>query len=81
MNIGYDMIIGRDLMVKLGLITNYKRNVLVWLGRSLSTYEKCISHQLETNVYITPTQRNLLSSRDQTDHDADSGTNCYSRSY
>jgi hypothetical protein len=30
MNIGYDMIIGRDLMVKLGLITDYKRKVLIW---------------------------------------------------
>jgi hypothetical protein len=31
MNIGYDIIIGRDLsMVKLGLITDYKRKVLIW---------------------------------------------------
>ena len=30
MNIGYNMIIGRDLMVKLGLITDYKRKVLIW---------------------------------------------------
>ena len=30
MNIGYDMIIGRDLMTKLGLITDYKRKVLTW---------------------------------------------------
>jgi hypothetical protein len=30
MNIGYDMIIRRELMVKLGLITDYKRKVLVW---------------------------------------------------
>jgi hypothetical protein len=29
MTIGYDMIIGRDLMVKLGLITDYKRKVLI----------------------------------------------------
>jgi len=30
MNVGYDMVIGQDLMVKLGLITNYKRKVLIW---------------------------------------------------
>ena len=35
MNIGYDMIIGRDLMVKLGLITDYKRKVLIWDGVSV----------------------------------------------
>ena len=29
-NIGYDMIIGRDLQAKLGCITNFKRNVLTW---------------------------------------------------
>ena len=35
MNIGYDMIIGRDLMVKLGLITDYERKVLMWDGVSV----------------------------------------------
>ena len=31
LNIGYDMIIGRDLMTKLGLITDHKRKeVLTW---------------------------------------------------
>ena len=29
-NIGYDMIIGRDLQMKLGCITDFKRNVLTW---------------------------------------------------
>ena len=30
--IGYDMIIGRDLMLQLGLLANFKRQVLQWDG-------------------------------------------------
>ena len=33
--IGYDMIIGRDLMVQLGLTTNFKRQVLQWDGTTV----------------------------------------------
>ena len=29
-NIGYDMIIGHDLQIKLGCITDFKRNVFTW---------------------------------------------------
>ena len=28
--IGYDMVIGRDLMVQIGLMANFKRQVLQW---------------------------------------------------
>jgi hypothetical protein len=34
-NIGYDMIIGRDLMCKLGLITDFKNNTLIWEDTSI----------------------------------------------
>ena len=34
--IGYDMIIGRDLMVHIGLMNNFKRQVLQWYGTELS---------------------------------------------
>ena len=34
--IGYDMIIVRDLMVKLGLLDDFKRQVLQWYGASVS---------------------------------------------
>ena len=30
MVIGYGMIIGQDLIIKLGLIANFKRNVVQW---------------------------------------------------
>ena len=34
--IGYDMIIVRDLMVQLGLLNNFKRQVLQWYGATVS---------------------------------------------
>ena len=33
--IGYDMIIGRDLMVQLGLTADFKRQVLQWDGATV----------------------------------------------
>ena len=33
--IGYDMIIGRDLMVQLGLMANFKCQVLQWDGATV----------------------------------------------
>ena len=37
--IGYDMIIGRDLMVNLGLTTNFKHQVLQWDGATVHMKE------------------------------------------
>ena len=34
--IGYDMIIGYDLMVHIGLLCNFKRQVLQWDGATVS---------------------------------------------
>ena len=34
-DIGYEMIIGRDLMVQLGLEDNFKRQVLQWDGTTI----------------------------------------------
>ena len=35
LGIGYYMIIGRDLMVQLGLIANFKRQILQWDGATI----------------------------------------------
>ena len=37
--IGYDMIIGRDLMVQLGLTSNFKRQILQWYGATVNMKE------------------------------------------
>ena len=39
LGIGYDMIIGRDLMVQLGLTANFKRQVLQWDGATVHMKE------------------------------------------
>ena len=41
-NIGYDMIIGRDLQVKLGCITDFKRNILTQEDISVPMRSICI---------------------------------------
>ena len=35
LGIGYDMIVGRDLMVQLGLTADFKRQVLKWDGATV----------------------------------------------
>ena len=37
--IGYYMIIGRDMMVQLGLTANFKRQVLQWDGTTINMNE------------------------------------------
>ena len=37
--IGYDMIIGRDLMVQLGLLVDFKRQLLQWYGLTVPMKE------------------------------------------
>ena len=39
MGIGYDMIIGRDLMVQIGLLADFKLQVLQWDGVTVNMKE------------------------------------------
>ena len=39
LGIGYDMIIGRDLMVQIGLTADFKRQVLQWGGATVNMKE------------------------------------------